>query len=214
MKLSQKGNTQILIVILLVVVGCSAFLYFRYHSSPKSVVNTESSDKLVPPTAPQFKTYTNTKYGFSIQYPETLVVREYPDTKDGAGFRPANTPEDPMNEVIDIRVSEKTPDMAKDSLADFAKVAATIEIQNYQKLNSIKELKTNSGIVGYATTWDVIDSAPAGSSESAKINVSTPITYFDLTKAQEPSTVQVTLGDKNYSSDYEAMIKTFGFSTP
>lgn len=203
-------STKLLILVLIGIVSISGFFYFRNQSSnDKQGTLSQSEDKLVPPKAPQFKTYTNTKFGFSIQYPQTLEVREYPDTNDGAGFRPAGTSEDPVNEVIEIRVLEKNADMANDPPEDYAKVAATIQIQNYQKLNSIEPVTTNSGLTGYKTTWMVTPTAVLGATESGQPTVSLPITYFDLPKAQTPSTVQVTLGDKNYDSDYEAMIKTF-----
>ena len=215
MKKLQGGNTQILILVLIVVLGFSAFLYFK-NSFFKSSTDTQTTDKqslsadrLVPPQAPEFKTYTNSKYGFSIQYPETLAVREFPDTGDGAGFRPSDQPEDPQYEVITVSVLQKNADMADDSLADYAKVAATIQIQNYEKLNSIDEVKTGLGLTGYKTTWMVAQMPVLGATSSGALTVSQPITYFDLPKAPTPSTLQVSLSDENYVSDYEAMLKTF-----
>lgn len=211
-RIYQKGSTQILVLILIVILGISGFLYFRnYAGSAKKVSDSgvsqdANSGKLVPPVTPKLLTYTNSKYSFSIQYPDSLVVREFPDTGDGAGFRPVGTAEDPGNEVITVQVLERNAAMADDPLSDYAKTAATLQIQNYEKLNSITPVRTNSGLTGYKTTWMVAPMPTLNSTGSGQLTVSEPLTYFDL---KLPSFVMVSLSDSNYASDYEAIIKSF-----
>lgn len=202
MRLNQKGAVSYLIAFLVVAVLVSGFLYFRFKVSDR---------KIVPPTqiGIQMQTYTNSKYGFSVQYPETLVVREFPDTKDGAGFRPANTSDDSAREIITISVLEKNADLVNDPLFEYAKVAASIQIQNYQKLNTIEAVKTSDGVIGYKTTWDVLPMPILGASPSAQTQVSLPITYFDLKEASLSSTVQISLEDQKYENEYTQIIDSY-----
>ena len=198
----MRGFSTLLLILLVGIVSLGIF--FIYSISAKK---TQPKSNVQPVT---MKTYVNSTYGYKIGYPDTLAVREFPDTKTGAGFRPANMPEDPQYEVITINVLEKNADLVNDPLAEYAKVAASIQIQNYQKLNSINPVTTDSGVTGYQTTWMVTPLAILGATQSGQPTVSLPITYFDAPKAPMPSTVQVTLSDENYMNTYETMIKTFG----
>lgn len=204
MRLNQKGALAYLITFLVLVVLISGFLYFRKFYSPSSKVDSQSlmSQKEV-------KTYTNTKYGFSVQYPSTLIVREFPDTQDGAGFRPVNTADDPSSEAITVSVLQKNADLVNDPLSEYAKVAASSQIQNYQKLNTIEAVKTQSGVIGYKTTWDVLPLAILGASPSAQTRVSLPITYFDLKESYKSLSVQLILEDAKYENEYEEMIRAY-----
>ena len=80
MKLMQKGFSVILVLIsVLVLVGIVGGAYFLL---PKT--QTKTTQQIVPPITPQptptpnqtanWKTYTNTKYGYSIKYPNTWYV--------------------------------------------------------------------------------------------------------------------------------------------
>lgn len=212
MPVNQRGAISYLIVFLAVIALISGLLFFR-----KNIATSDESRNLseqsasVDPRVFQTLTYTNSKYGFSIHYPGTLVVREFPDTKDGAGFRPLDKADDPANEVITISVLDKNADLMTDSLEDYAKVAASVQIQNYLKLNSISPVKTNSGLTGYTTTWDVAPITILGASPSAQTSVSLPITYFDLGEASLSATVQISLGDEYYKDIYNQMIKTYSY---
>ncbi len=201
----MKGFSAAILLILVAIASVTVFfLYINKGSQPAQNISQASLVKM--------KVYTNTEYGYQISYPDTLAYREFPDTNTGAGFRPVNLPEDPQYEVITINFSEKNADMANDPLADYAAVAATIQIQNYQKLNSINPVMAQNGITGYQTTWMVSPIPILGSSEVQTPSVSLPITYFDLPNAKLPSTVQVSLSDEKYVNDYETMIKTFSYT--
>lgn len=219
MSRNQIGGIFLLVIILAFIALVSGLLYFKFKysdvtESESNLIATkyddiESKTETAPSQVTKLITYTNLKYGYSIQFPPLLAVREFPDTKTGAGFRPVSEPEDPQYEVISIDVLRRTADMAQTPLSDYAKTAAAVEIQNYTKLNSIEEVKTDSGLVGYKTTWIVLPMRVLGASTSAQNSVSLPITYFDLPGETIPSTVQVTLNDPEYIEAYNLMIKTF-----
>lgn len=216
---NQIGGMLLLVVLLAFFAIVSGVLYFKFKfgDSFKTKISTGvdgsvveiKNDDVSTPQPTKMITYSNNKYGYSIQFPPLLAVREFPDTKTGAGFRPVNQPEDPQYEVISIDVLRRTADMARTPLSEYAKTAAAVEIQNYTKLNSIEEIKTDSGLVGYKTTWIVLPMRVMGASSSAQNSVSLPITYFDLPNETIPSTVQVTLNDPEYIEAYNLMIKTF-----
>ena len=211
MPINQKGALSYLIGFLVVIALISGFLFFRKNvvSKPSDSMKLSEQSASVDPRIFQTYTYTNSKYGFSVKYPGSLVVREFPDSGDGAGFRPIGTSDDPANEVITVSVLQKNADLAQDPLSEYAKVAASVQIQNYQKLNSISPIQTDSGLTGYKTTWDVLPMAILGASPSAQTSVSLPITYFDLKDASSASTVQVSLDDDKFEREYDQIIKSY-----
>lgn len=90
---------------------------------------------------------------------------------------------------------------------EYVKIAATQEIQGYTKLVSRKKVTTDSGIVGYETTWQVEPSSGAGQRQS----ISEPITYFPL--QNDPTvTVQILLTNNAYISSYEVLLQTFSYT--
>ncbi len=165
--------------------------------------------KAYAPLAPvlyPLTTYTNAKYGFSISYPVSLALREFPDSPTGGGFRPSDKPNDPQYEVITVNVIPKVSDIPFD---EYVKTAAAQEIQNYTHLDSLGEIHTTSGLLGYTTTWQVTSPAVFGLQPKPKTFISLPITYFDLPKSNPPATVQVWISDPSYMRQYEVMIKSF-----
>ncbi len=200
MRLDKRGYSGIL---LLAIVILGLIIIFGYIRHGRILPSTES------PGSAGYNTYINSKYGFSVKYPSSLAVREFPDTKDGAGFRPAGMAEDPVNEVIVVSVLEKSGDLKDESLSEYARVAAVYEIQNYQKLNTYEAVKTPSGAVGYKTTWDVLPLATLDSTPSSETKVSLPITYFSLKEATSSSVVQITLNDVNYENQYTEIIDSY-----
>lgn len=210
MPTGQKGVGIIWIVIIVVIlIGLFVFFYLEKNPVNKAANSQIPMQTPAPSQSPSMLTYINSKYGYSIQYPSSLAVREFPDTGTGAGFRPADKPEDPRYEVITINALEKNAALADDPLSDYATAAAIIQIQGYQKLNSIIPVTTNSGLTGYETTWMISGPPVLGATYSGQLTQSLPITYFDLPKANMPSTAQIYLSDQNYIAIYQNMIKTF-----
>ena len=152
-----------------------------------------------------YLTYTNEKFGYSVDYPPDWTFREFPDTKDGAGFRPMNSPDDVSSECVSV-AERGTADGGYGAMfSDYVRKAAVIEIQNYLRLNSISPIGTESGIIGYKTTWDY---RLFGGEEK----VSLPITYFENEKEKgglKYKTVQISLNDESCEEAYGQMLPTF-----
>jgi hypothetical protein len=178
---------------------------FFSRSMPVAINNTDKTSA--------WKTYINKKYNYAIDYPNDWIVRESPDSKTGAAFQPANKPIDYKNETIKINVSQKVmSDKPISSFEEYAKVAATLEIQSYIKLASFKKVTTSAGLTGYKTTW-IVGSPPIINVPSVKATTSesSPITYFEIPN-NTTSLLQATLGGEQDSAVYEKMINTVRFS--
>lgn len=149
-------------------------------------------------------TYTNAKHSFAADYPNTWRVREFPDTANGAGFSPLTKPNEPASESISVSAVRQIAGDTPLSFDEYAKVAATHEIQNYTKLATIKKIVTNDGVTGYETTWMVQPLMGQGGAASESL----PITYFNL-PGTVPATVQYVLNTKDDLAVYEAMLVRF-----
>lgn len=156
-----------------------------------------------------WKTYTNDKFGYTIKYPNDWTYREYPDTQTGAGFRPINKSDEVRYEFINIDAMRGVEMDYNIPFIDYVKKAAIKEIQGFEKLNSIEEINTVSGIKGYKTTWIV-----SSIRDINKKSVSLPITYFDYKKtigSAKYMTIQISLENNDYEKTYEQMLLTFKF---
>lgn len=73
--MSQKGLAPILIVLILAVLIGG---YLVYQNQPKPTPSPQPTNQLSPASdeTANWKTYTNSKYGFSFKYPSDLVVSE------------------------------------------------------------------------------------------------------------------------------------------
>lgn len=149
-------------------------------------------------------TYRNETFGYSLNYPDNMTVREFPDTGTGAGFSLI----DGENECITVAARE-TIEAEKDTpFEQYVTRAALIEIQDYQSLNSIEEIKTAQGLVAYRTTW-VYNFLGRGE------EVSRPISYFDGPGEIDGinyKTIQISLEDESCREIYDQMLPTFSFN--
>ncbi len=154
-------------------------------------------------------TYTNNKFGYSINYPSDWTFREFPDTRTGSGFRPLNSPDDIASECITIDARETAERNYNLPFDEYVKVAGKEEIQNYEKLNSIEPITTDKGLSGYKTTWAYRDF-------SGQEKISLPISYFDnkkITQGQNSQlkfkTFQIILNNQECEEVYNKMLSTF-----
>ena len=185
---------------------------------------TEASNKasIIPPQIPSvarvvndaatWKTYTNTKYGYSINYPSNWIMREFSDGKTGAAFQPANKPVDPENETLTINVSQKVVSEPVLSFEAYARVAGSKEIQSYGDAASFEMINTDTGLNGYKATWFMgtpsVHGVPTVPSERT---ASGPFTYFEIpNNSKQLLQFRGDLGmDLNV---YEQMLKTIKFT--
>jgi hypothetical protein len=148
-----------------------------------------------------WKTYTNSTYSYSIKYPSSLSVREFPDTNNGCGFRVVNGDAD----VIVINYETRATDDFGVPLREYVKNAFK-NIQNHESLASNQQISTDSGIIGYETTDNV------QSMHSSEMTISLPITYFPPADNNTRSFIEFSLNDQTYTDTYNKMISTFQFT--
>ena len=191
-------------IIFLVVLMFVGIMYYEQYKN-----NQANDTPSVALNTPALQTYTNTKFGYQVKYPGDWSMREFPDTQTGAGFQPLSSPKDIASECITVDARGTAADEYNTAFSDYVKKAAAVEIQNYEKLNSIQTIVTASGSVGYETTWIY-------RTMSGQEKVSLPITYFENNKTIEVNnnqlkfkTVQISLNDIHCESTYAEMLSSF-----
>lgn len=207
-KISKIKPLWIIVIIVIIILFCCLIGFFLLNKSqsPKSTSTIPSPTSNPMKTTAKLKTYTNSKYNYSIDYPDNWRYRESPDTKSGAAFSPLSKPNEYENETINISGGNKTLGYDNLSFEEYAKIAATKEIQNYNKLSSIKKITTKDGTIGYTTTWIVQSLGGGGSSESL------PITYFESPNDKN-TLIRVSLDNADDLNTYNIMLSTFKFTT-
>lgn len=185
-----------ILAVIAVIIGS-----FILRNSRFQVVQKSNSESTPSGQSVTWKTYSNAKYGYSINYPSDWQVREYPNTQTGAGFQPNSLPADPGNKYITIDVLPKVG--GSTDFASYVKTAAVNEIQGYKTLQSISPVQTTSQNTGYTTTWQIIGPGP-----NSNPTISGPITYFDLLDTTPPSTLQIVLSNPAYQNIYNQMLQS------
>lgn len=198
---SQKGFAHILLLLIIIVVAIGALVFWQFFKptfDPQNI--TTNSDSLVNET--EWRTYTSSNMGFSIQYPSDWSYREL---ETGVSFYETIGGENIGEEPISVQVLNKSANGANLPFKDYVKTAAMNEIQNYVSLSSINPIKTSTGVSGYSTTWNV--RSIGGNTE---LSESLPISYFEI-PGDNTATIQVTLDNDKYIDIYERMISTLEY---
>lgn len=195
----EKGNGLLLAVICVAILALVTAGYFFYQNQQLQKLGAASPKEEVAKTveAKNWKTYTNTKNNFSIDYPADWSVEES-DSKNDVSLG-----------SVSVDVGQKSGGYNNTPLEEYAKVAANREIQNYNELVLFKKITTTSNITGYETTWKVqaIMGGGSGSSESL------PITYFEM-PGNKTLLLRVTLDKEVDLSTYEKMLTTVKITAP
>jgi len=155
------------------------------------------------------ETYRNDAGKFAIDYTSSLAVREYPTTKDGAGFGPVGMAADPANEVMAISFldypSADTP-IVRSSFegkgtvfSEYVKTIATKMIESFIALQSIKSVPSTAGGTCYETTWQ------QRQLPGVEIRESLPIVYC---YADASHVIQFSLEKKEFLSVFEEMARS------
>ena len=196
----------VIILISIIVLGLSGIAYWQYkHVAPKNIKSSiVPENKIIGQ-----QTYINTKFGYSIEYPANWVFREFPETQTGAGFKPLDSSNDIASECVTVDSRGTGENEYNTPFNTYVKKAAIVEIQGYEKSNSIKSITTATGLIGYETTWIYKD-------VNGQEKISLPITYFDNKNTIQINdiklkykTVQITLNIKNCEEIYNQMLSTF-----
>lgn len=200
------------LVVIIVVAGSTAFYFLGKIRNANSIRPFPSLTSTFTP-APTWKTYTNTKYNYTIEYPSDWSVREYSDSKEGAAFNPLDKPGYPnASDAISISAGQKLGNYTDLTLDEYAKIAGK-EIQNYNKLASFKKIATDGGAAGYETTWMVQAITVMGRPPTEGESESLPITYFEI-PGNKTALVRATLNRKEDLTTYEKMLTTVKVSAP
>jgi hypothetical protein len=203
---SSKRAAWIYVILLAIIGGIAVYIASNNPVRKKQTALPQSEPTTAPisasPSPISWKTYTNTKHNYSIEYPSGWNVDES-SSKTGVEFS-SNA-----KNVVSIYIGQKSGGYDDVSLEEYAKVAATKEIQNHNELVSFKSLITASGTVGYETTWMVqsLGNLQGGSRESA------PITYFEI-PGDKTNLLRITLSDGEDLDLYEKMLNTVTFTAP
>jgi hypothetical protein len=76
-----------------------------YVSVPVTNLISDESDTTFRIIKPVWPTYANTKFGYSVAYPNDWTSREFPGTQTGTGFRPLSSPNE--NEKVVQTVNDQ-----------------------------------------------------------------------------------------------------------
>jgi hypothetical protein len=227
---SQNKTNWVMIVLLIlstILLILTVFLSLQNQQLKKQVLNpqvsptvqvlfptpkTSSSISISPDKTTNWKTYVNEKFRYSVKYPNDWTYREFPDTQTGAGFRPLDKPNEVAYEVINIDFSQSGLNSQNVPFEDYVKRVAIDSIQNYESLNTIDKIITQTNEVGYITTWNVLPLWHPGPTTSAKevSSISLPRTYFN-TKDSQGDLIVISLNNENYLNVYKLILPTFEF---
>ena len=215
---TPKSSAPLLITVLVAVIvlaatGTTFYFLGKIQNTNTSTVTPTTIPTTTAPLATAWKTYSNTKYNYSIDYPSDWSFSEYPDSKSGASFDPLGKPSNSeTSSAISISAGKTLLNYANQTLEEYAKIAGK-EIQNYDKLASIKKITTSNRAVGYETTWMIQPMTINGIPLTAKESESLPITYFEI-PGNKTALVRVTLDRKEDMVTYEKMLTTVKISAP
>ena len=194
------------IIIVFIVIVFTGILFFFLGKAQNKNIRTINRPTMIPTATTQqdvsWKTYTNAKYNYTIDYPGDWDVKEFADSQYGASF----------NDAVTISAGKTLLNYVNLSLEEYAKIAGS-EVENRNSLASYKKITTTNGIVGYKTTWMVqgktINGRPSTSGESESL----PITYFEI-PGNKTYLIRVTLDKEEDMAIYEKMLTTVKISTP
>lgn len=194
-KSSISVYIRVLIVFIVLAAAGTAFFFLRRPpiTTPSKVVSKTNT----------WKTYTNAKFNFTIEYPSDLIVSEISGSnKNGASF----------SDAISIAAGKTLLNYVNQTLEEYTKIAGS-ETENRTSLASYKKVSTTNGIVGYKTTWMMQGRSMNGAPPSQGESESLPITYFEI-PGTKTELIRVELLKKEYLETYEKMLKTVRIMAP
>lgn len=200
----MKKSFLIYLVALLLVTGVFGYLVYS-RDKTKTEKNANVSEK-------SWETYINEEFGYLIQYPSSLAIREFPDSKTGAAFRPVDSANKLENEVISISATSRAnnEELQNISFEEYTRLACGYEVQNDVDLNSHEEFKTNAGLIGYLVKCNASRNNESYVSDyTARFENNIIYTYPESGISAKFDIVDVYLRDSEYEDLFREMIKTF-----
>jgi inhibitor of cysteine peptidase len=122
------------------------------------------------------KSYKNSDFGFSINYPSGYQAKEIKWARGAVGVELLKNGKG----VLSLQAMPTGTNYAGMPFKNYIKIAASVEIQNYTKLLSIETIVSDYDITGYKTYWLVIEHEDTDRGEINSTYEAGPIYYFPL----------------------------------
>lgn len=220
----KGGSLKWLLIILavIVVLGGGYLLYAKYGKSSTGTTTTSSptatkpttsnsSSTTSPSTTADWKTYTNSTYGYSIKYPSTYSAKEWADTiKSGAAAEPNKD----LLSVMGFGKNSKLGDYEVSITVTNDTLERRRTLACYELNTDRKETETTiAGVQAYKTTCKDVaapnDMAPDTQRKGGEKNINLVFQKGDYVYII--SYIQADLA-KDTSNIFDDMVATFQFT--
>lgn len=131
-------------------------------------------------TADKEKIYKNQDFSYSLTYPAGFQTKAIKWVKEETGLELKRN-----NQTITIQALPTGTDYAAMPFDRYARIAATVDIQNFTKLLASKPFISDYKIGGFETYWEVIEHEDTDAGEIDQVKQVGPIYYFPLAKAHK-----------------------------
>lgn len=196
---SQKGSILLIgIVAGLIIAAISFGLYYFIprDSQPTPTATTVSS-----------KSYSNSTYKFSVEYPSDWALVQYEPEGSIPGFKPLGDENynQPYYSAVKIREGCPSSLLGNKPFEEWIKVDSAQEVQGYQGPKSIEEVTTKAGVKYYKIVWNTI--IPGGGKGEATVG------YIKLPASINGyNCLEFEYGDSKYNSVADEIVSSFKFT--
>jgi predicted secreted protein len=126
------------------------------------------------------QTYTNRDFSFAVDFPAGYQVKPIKWVKEETGVELKDG-----QRTITIQVLPTGLDYARLTFDQYARIAASVDIQNFNKLVRIEPFTSAYNVKGYKTYWEVIKHEDTDSGEINATEVVGPLYYFPLVRERK-----------------------------
>ncbi|MFA4967829.1 MAG: hypothetical protein WC624_06410, partial [Candidatus Margulisiibacteriota bacterium] len=118
-------------------------------------------------------TYQNQDFGFAVDYPSTYRLDEIKWVKESTGVTLST-----KESSITVQAMPTGTNYANVPFDEYVRIAASSEIQNFNKLASIESFVSDYMIKGYKTWWEANEHQDLDGSSINSTSIVGPIYYF------------------------------------
>ncbi|MCU0641270.1 MAG: protease inhibitor I42 family protein [Candidatus Margulisbacteria bacterium] len=158
----------------------------------------------------QDRTYKNNEFGFSVSFPPGYQVKPITWVKEetGAELRLGER-------KITIQALPTGLNYAGLTFDQYVRIAASVDIQNFQKLISLEPIISAYGISGYRTYWEVIEHNDGDDGQVDRTVTVGPLYYFPLKYprklGEQPVKAVLIYPDPALSVEAEGIVASFRY---
>ena len=124
--------------------------------------------------------YNNRDFGFAVNYPTGFQAKTIKWVKEETGLELKKA-----GQTITVQAMPTGTNYAKLSFDQYARIAASVDIQNFTRLTLIEPFTSAYNIKGYKTYWEVIQHEDSDSGEADRTTIAGPIYYFPLERPRQ-----------------------------